>query len=484
MEPSKAGTPLAEAVLVEGNRHLQVTVESGDALATFGDVLLLKYAEASHGLDRIVAKGLEQHGSSVADLLPLPGRSLMVAAGSVAGRPNTSCSWEHRPWADSGTTRCGRGLVKDWWRRQRRPDKRRRSSRQSTGPRSALRAHSTRTPPSRSEVRGFRRAALWRSGQPSNDRPNRRTRRGTGETVGRWPRARRSTHSDDWELTAGALSRTVLSAHDHSPRWADHCHPLAAAYRRGHPKYARTTFGRVQLDPEVGPKNTVDVWLTQMPALYDTTELSASQSVLLSGRLVVAGLAMIDRQLRTVLTRDEVLAALLAEMDILPWDPSLRQQVPWTPDKPVGRGLDELGRRLIAKALAGQLAGFDRDHRGDSFALLVDGRWGAGKTTLLEFLVDEANNARGRAGLSPVCVVPFDAWRQSWAGPPWLRLMTALRSQLVGQHHLRGWTRVREWLRRLGTATVVTAVVVAVAATTLAVLWQPQLSILTPRRLG
>src|SRR3954454_11472770 len=84
MEPSAAGTPLTEAVLVEGNHHLQVTVESGDALATFGDVLLLKYAQASFGLDRVVAEGLEQDGSIVGDLLPLPGRSLTVAAGSVA----------------------------------------------------------------------------------------------------------------------------------------------------------------------------------------------------------------------------------------------------------------------------------------------------------------------------------------------------------------------------------------------------------------
>ena len=36
----------------------------------------------------------------------------------------------------------------------------------------------------------------------------------------------------------------------------------------------------------MGPKSTVDVWLTQVRALYDTTELSASQSVLLSGRFV------------------------------------------------------------------------------------------------------------------------------------------------------------------------------------------------------
>ena len=70
-----------------------------------------------------------------------------------------------------------------------------------------------------------------------------------------------------------------------------------------------------------------------------------------------------------------------------------------------------------------------------------------------------------------MCTVTFDAWRQSRAGPPWLRLMTALRTQLVNQHHLRGWTRIREWLRRLGTATIVTAVVVAIVAATLAVLW-------------
>ena len=56
--------------------------------------------------------------------------------------------------------------------------------------------------------------------------------------------------------------------------------------------------GELSSTPRIGPKNTVDVWLTQVRPLYDTAELTASQSVLLSGRLVVAGLAMLDRDLQ------------------------------------------------------------------------------------------------------------------------------------------------------------------------------------------
>jgi hypothetical protein len=472
MDPSTAGTPLAEAVLVEGTRQLQVTIEVGDVLATFGDVLLLKYAQASHGLDRVVADGLEQSGSSVAGLLPLPGRSLTVAAGSVA-----KC--EHVVFV--GTPPLGRfgyDALRTWARESLL------AASATPGQVATVLAtvHGTEINGSgaldedvalASEVRGFRDAL--RSGDLDIrvatvrivERDEARARRlAEGLAAAARPDA------NDWQPTDAALTRTVSSARDElSPDALVTASGLAAAIQHRHPEYAGTAFGRVELDPEIGPKNTVDVWLTQVRALYDTAELTASQSVRLSGRLVVAGLAMIDRDLRTVLTRAGVLAVLLAEMDIKPRDPSLRQKVPWTPDNPVGRDTDELGRRLVAKALARQLADFDRDHGGYSFALLVDGRWGAGKTTLLSFLVEEANKARESLELPPVCTVTFDAWRQSRAGPPWLRLMTALRTQLVKQHHLRGWTRIREWLRRLGTATMVTAVVVAIVAVTLVVLW-------------
>jgi hypothetical protein len=426
VEQSTAGTPLAEVVVAQGERSLQVTVEVGDALATFGDVLLVKYAQASYGLDRVIAERLARQGSDIAGGLPLPGRSLRIAAGSVAkteyvvfmGTPPLS--------------RFGYDAVRTWAREG--------LAAASEAPGQAATVVTTVHGPEIGggaaldeelalvwEVRGFRDAL--RSGEVASslmtvrivERDAARAKRlADGLAAATLP------ESDTGDVDDAELSRTVSSARvELSPDRLVTAGRLAAEIQRLHPEYAGASFGRVQIDPGAGAMRTVDDWLKLVRGLYDPTQLSASDSDLLSGRLVIAGLAMVDQPLRGTLDRAGALSALLSEMHLRPRDPSLRQEVPWTPDDPVGQHADDLGRRLVARSLADQLASFDRDHHGYSFALLIDGRWGVGKSTLLRFLVEAVAQARLKRSQAPVCVVPFDAWRQArrameapWYGDP------------------------------------------------------------------
>lgn len=463
MEQSTAGTPLAEVVVAQGDRSVQVTVEFGDALATFGDVLLVKYAQASYGLDRVIAERLARQGSDLTGQLPLPGHGLTIAARSVSkteyvvfmGTPPLS--------------RFGYDAVRTWAREG--------LAAASEAPGQAATVVTTVHGPEMGggaaldeelalvwEVRGFKDAL--RSGEVASSL---RTVRIVERDAARAQRlaeglsAAASAEGDTRDVDDTELTRTVSSARDGlSPGTLVTAGRLATEIQRLHPEYAGASFGSIQIDRDAGATRTVDDWLKLVRRLFDGD--------LLSGRHVVAGLAMVDQPLRATLDRAGALSALLSEMDVPPRDPSLRQEVPWTPDDPVGRHADDLGRRLVARSLAHQLASFDRDHHGSSFALLIDGRWGAGKSTLLRFLVETVSQARLERSQAPVCVVRFDAWRQSRAGPPWLRLMTGLRTQLVADGHLRGWRRLVERGRRLDTATQTAVVVFVVAASTLVVL--------------
>lgn len=89
-------------------------------------------------------------------------------------------------------------------------------------------------------------------------------------------------------------------------------------------------------------------------------------------------------------------------------------------------GLDELGRRSVARALEDQIRTLTTDHPHSSFLIHIDGPWGAGKSTLMHFVGQRVTQRATRD--DPWLVINYDAWRQAKAGPPWLTLLEALRS--------------------------------------------------------
>jgi hypothetical protein len=115
-----------------------------------------------------------------------------------------------------------------------------------------------------------------------------------------------------------------------------------------------------------------------------------------------------------------------------------REHVPLLDDEPVGLADDQLGREGVADALRDQLQELAENFRGKSFFVHLDGAWGAGKSSLLRFLRESVDTSW--------LVVPYDAWRQSRGGPPWLTLLQAVRAGVRSTHaHAAG--RALFWLR-------------------------------------
>jgi hypothetical protein len=127
-------------------------------------------------------------------------------------------------------------------------------------------------------------------------------------------------------------------------------------------------------------------------------------------------------------------------------EPAEREHVRLLDDEPVGLAEDQLGRKAVAKALKEQLHEHVQSFPGRSLFVHIDGAWGAGKSSLLRFLRESIDESW--------LVVPYDAWRQSRGGPPWLTLLQAVRSGVRSSYaHATGraWFWLRERVRLIGT---------------------------------
>ena len=224
---------------------------------------------------------------------------------------------------------------------------------------------------------------------------------------------------------------------------------IAAELGGKHPHYAGKQFGNVDIDGEVGESHPLIQWLTKVRGCYDPEAVQRSKHLVIDGRLCILALIALDPALASQV--GPTTADLLdAECDLRPTlpVPPARQHVRFVPDYPVELTDDELGRRGVATALTNQLQTLVDQQPGRSFLVHIDGPWGAGKSTLLGFVREEVNRpekataslpgTRAAARGNPWLVVPFDAWRQSKAGQPWLTLMHAVRGA-VGAVQPRVW---------------------------------------------
>lgn len=196
-------------------------------------------------------------------------------------------------------------------------------------------------------------------------------------------------------------------------------------------------------------------WVDAVRAILDPATVPE-----LHGRLLLIGLARVDRALRDVLSEDGFLAAVESELaepiDSLigggKEEPALVTSVPVHRDDPAV--VDELSREWFARALATRIryiAGDqapDGDH-GHAFLIHLHGRWGSGKTSLLNFLAADLR----RRGAERCLVIEFNAWRHQRISPPWWWLMVEVYRQ--GTRELWGFdrgravgVRLREWLWR------------------------------------
>lgn len=237
--------------------------------------------------------------------------------------------------------------------------------------------------------------------------------------------------------------------------------------------------------PSDAPRRTVDGWLAAVRGLYEPARVPV-----LHGRLLIEGLARLDRQLADQLGKANFLPTLRREIRP-PVGELLRRKrdaVETLADQP--SDVDELGRAVIAKVLATRMrrvrlrelerneyARADR-RRGGPFLLHLYGRWGSGKTSLLNFLrqalesgvwegpnepdrrtyLQAARDAYRRwrtnadrrldeVGGDPLgrwIVIDFNGWQHQRIVPPWWWLMAAVSRE--GSRTLRRLDRPR-WIR-------------------------------------
>lgn len=284
-----------------------------------------------------------------------------------------------------------------------------------------------------------------------------------------------------------AISSSVRRASE--PLGSDELPPSAfvAAILRLHPEYGGQRAGSVHLEEAAdATRRTVGDWLREVRSLFEEEKVPR-----LDGRAVIAGLALLDGDLRARLEDGRFLDALIGEFhepleEILTprgvqlWrdregrpasaaaETTESEETPTHTDNPAR--VDELGRKGFAKVLARRIIVMraeekrnaqhlkDRKARkGGSFLVHLHAPWGAGKTSTLNFLSDELR----REGW---VVVSFNAWRHQRIVPPWWWLMAAIYSEALrelrtkradrGERWLPAQTRAlslqaREWLWRL-----------------------------------
>jgi hypothetical protein len=270
------------------------------------------------------------------------------------------------------------------------------------------------------------------------------------------------------------------------------------------PSYADGRGKSVRVDEREGDvRKPADVWLSDIRSLLDE-----DRAPVLTSRLVIAGLFLLEPSLRERIRPPDAFEALVDEIsppfaDLLTprgrelWHPNLEpderreESVLFHTDN--AATVDALRRDGFARVLAGRIRAMraqearaarqeaeaakrkaqraggraapptwkaritswrDRRRRteGRAFLVHVDGPWGSGKTSLLNFLEDHlrvrATEPRG-AEHRPWVVVKFNAWQHQRIVPPWWWLMNRV-AQDGGEavkHISRSswlWFRVRE----------------------------------------
>lgn len=240
------------------------------------------------------------------------------------------------------------------------------------------------------------------------------------------------------------VSASVRSARDELLGNAVTAAQIALALQPGHTDYGGGTFGKVVLDPEQGSSRPVDNWLWAVGELYGFDAVAASRHQVLDGRLVLAGLAVLDSELRAMLEADGFLSALRAELDVVPTAPP--PAAPTSAEPFFDFSTDTAGPADEVRASDDRL-GIEDDVRTlcrlalarstkPPLAIGLFGDWGTGKSffmrrmqTRVREMQREADASLCAGGTSPYCdnvaQISFNAWNYVDSNL-WASLMTRI----------------------------------------------------------
>jgi hypothetical protein len=204
---------------------------------------------------------------------------------------------------------------------------------------------------------------------------------------------------------------------------------------------------------------TMAEWLDRAAAFF-------RPNTVITGRCVVAALALLSEPMATALLADGFLAALGTEVppDGFPSvltlvdenaagflngllnpnaeedaPPSLSGSTETLSDAPAqSKSKDRLGRAAFAEVLAENVRRLRSLDKNAPLVVHLDGPWGSGKSTVLNFL--EGALATGSAGRQAWTVLRYNAWQQQRVDSPWWAMTTLIAVE--GQGQLRG----KRWL--------------------------------------
>lgn len=219
-----------------------------------------------------------------------------------------------------------------------------------------------------------------------------------------------------------------------------------------HPEYGEGKAANVYLDEtasNLSPR-PFDKWLGEIRKRFDLIRISD-----IDGRVMLAGLGLIDSSLRAQLEENGFWDSLLSELE-----PSLKEiitksgtkrqrgtlpaEVKPQPDNALERmEQDKLGREAFAGYLARLISGISGEE--GSYAIHLYGPWGSGKTTLLNFLREQLQNLNEGGIGSRWIVVNFNAWRNQHAPLPWWALLQNIYRECRGKLNCWDWFREAWW---------------------------------------
>jgi hypothetical protein len=208
-------------------------------------------------------------------------------------------------------------------------------------------------------------------------------------------------------------------------------------------------------------KRPAQEWLDEIVTLFDASRIleleKTSRALVLHGRLVIAGLCLLDQQLRKQLDEAKVFEKLISEIKE-PFDKILSErgsdlyyyELPasvstWGDDPVKETADDRLGRVPFARYLARRLSAVSMEE--GAYVMHLYAPWGSGKSTLLSFLRDvlEKGDGEGEDKVSKQqwLVVDFNAWLHQNIRPPWWSLMDSIYRKT--KKKLTLWNRFLEW---------------------------------------
>jgi hypothetical protein len=280
-----------------------------------------------------------------------------------------------------------------------------------------------------------------------------------------------SRNADQERLIQSPSVATVVSRFDPNE-------PISAAKFTNelflqHSEYANNMAVSIKLEDTL-TKQTAQEWIEKVQRLFDPSRIQElSKSIIqpeLHGRLVIIGLAMLDRAIYDQLEKFKAFDALVKELreplpDILTaegrslWDnlkhsetsepptpTEPRDSVPNWGDDPLQKLEDDLlGRVAFARYMVKRMAAVKQES--GAFVMLLYGPWGAGKSTVMNFIRTELKNKELTS--DDWLVVEYNSWRNQHIQPPWWSLMDAVFRSTKG--NLNWKDRIREYWWRFYT---------------------------------